>query len=252
MSNQIVESRKNDVQAETLQVVRPLVDPDKAVRDFEEFQQLKSKLLSKDDYQSIQGKNFIKKSGWRKLALVFNVSDSIVEEKKDARDDKSFVWTFKVRATAPNGRYSEAVGSCDSSERKFSKLEHDVRATAHTRAKSRAISDLIGAGEVSAEELEDEDPSPKSEPRNITPPPGPPRIPSEEDMIALVATLPWEEQKDGSEIALVEDDGKILKEAQPLIDAIKLANGKYLLSDYAYYWKSVSRKILRKKAANQA
>ena len=32
-------------------------------------------------------------------------------------------------------------------------MEHDVYATAHTRAKNRAISDLVGGGEVSAEEM---------------------------------------------------------------------------------------------------
>ena len=173
MNNQILETRKNDVVDESEGIVRALVSPEKALSEYETFQKLKSRLLSKEDYQPIGDKTFIKKSGWRKLALVFNVSDSIVEEKKDTREDGSFVFTFKVRATAPNGRYSEAVGSCDSSERKFSKLEHDVRATAHTRAKSRAISDLIGAGEVSAEELEDEDrPTSQTktdEPRNITP-----------------------------------------------------------------------------------
>jgi len=34
--------------------------------------------------------------------------------------------------------------------------EHDVYALAHTRAKNRAIADLIGGGEVSAEEIESE------------------------------------------------------------------------------------------------
>src|SRR5487761_1808015 len=167
MSTQIVNAE------ERTQVVRPLIDAERALRDFEEFQKLKAKLLSQQDYQSIQGKNFIKKSGWRKLALVFNISDLIVDEKKDTREDGSFIWSFKVRASAPNGRYTESVASCDSKERRFSHVEHDVRATAHTRAKSRAISDLIGAGEVSAEELEDEDrPTSQTktdEPRNITP-----------------------------------------------------------------------------------
>ena len=37
---------------------------------------------------------------------------------------------------------------------RFSNPENDVRGTAHTRAKNRAISDLIGAGEVSAEEID--------------------------------------------------------------------------------------------------
>jgi hypothetical protein len=48
------------------------------------------------------------------------------------------------------------VGACASNERRFAHLDHDVRATAHTRGKNRAIADLVGGGEVSAEELEGE------------------------------------------------------------------------------------------------
>lgn len=118
---------------------------------------MKKQLLDRTDYQTISGKSFIKKSGWRKLALVFNICDEIAKEERDVRDDGSFVWTFRVRAIAPNGRFTEAVGSCDSRERKFSKTEHDVKSTAHTRAKSRAISDLIAAGEISAEEMTSDD-----------------------------------------------------------------------------------------------
>ena len=149
-------------------IVKPAIQTKDAVSDLKAFEDLKANLLSTSDYQTIQSKNFIKKSGWRKLALVFNVSDSITEEKYEPREDGSFLYSFKVRATAPNGRYTEAVASCDSRERKFSHPLHDVRATAHTRAKSRAISDLIGAGEVSAEEMEAEDHSVENA-RNITP-----------------------------------------------------------------------------------
>ncbi|HZW54984.1 MAG TPA: hypothetical protein VFF30_01710 [Nitrososphaerales archaeon] len=140
-------------EAETA-VVKPLVQTKDAITDLKAFQDLKAQLLSNSDYQAIQGKNFIKKSGWRKLALVFNISDEVVYQDKQTREDGSFVWTFRVRAIAPNGRYTEAVAGCDSKERKFSHMEHDVEATAHTRAKSRAISDLIGAGETSAEEMD--------------------------------------------------------------------------------------------------
>jgi hypothetical protein len=135
-------------------IVKPIVKIQDALNDLKSFEQMKSRLLSNADYQAIQGKNFIKKSGWRKLALVFNISDEVVDKSRENRPDGSFVWSFRVRATAPNGRYTESVGSCDSRERRFSHVEHDVLATASTRAKSRAISDLIGAGEITAEELD--------------------------------------------------------------------------------------------------
>lgn len=131
-----------------------MVETKDALGEIKAFEEMKSKLLAKTDFQSISGKNFIKKSGWRKLALVFNISDQVVESSKKERSDGSFVWFFRVRATAPNGRFTEAVGSCDSKERRFAHAEHDVYATGHTRAKSRAISDLIGAGEISAEEMQ--------------------------------------------------------------------------------------------------
>ena len=154
-----VETQKSSQQQQVAEeietaVVKPVVQTKDAITDLKSFQELKAQLLSNTDYQAIQGRNFIKKSGWRKLALVFNISDEVVFQDKQTREDGSFVWTFRVRAIAPNARYTEAVAGCDSRERKFAHMEHDVEATAHTRAKSRAISDLIGAGEVSAEEMD--------------------------------------------------------------------------------------------------
>lgn len=146
-----------------LSIVKPSIRTQDAMADLRSFEELKSKLLTEKDYQIISGKNFIKKSGWRKLALVFNISDQIVESTRAVRENGSFVWNFRVRATAPNGRFTEAVGACDSLERKFAHPEHDVYATAHTRSKSRAISDLIGAGEISAEEMDYD-----SEPMDLT------------------------------------------------------------------------------------
>jgi len=140
--------------SEILEIVKPMVKTKDALSEMKAFEEMKSKLLAESDYQNISGKNFIKKSGWRKLALVFNISDQIIENTKMEQPDGSFAWFFRVRASAPNGRFTEAVGSCDSKERRFAHAEHDVYATAHTRSKSRAISDLIGAGEISAEEME--------------------------------------------------------------------------------------------------
>ena len=91
------------------------------------------------------------------FALAFNLSDEMLKEERKQykiNNQEHFVWEATVRVTAPNGRFSEATASCASNERKFSHPEHDVRATAHTRAKNRAIADLIGGGEVSAEEMD--------------------------------------------------------------------------------------------------
>ena len=96
----------------------------------------------------------MKKSGWRLMAQAFNISDEIVEKERMVLPDGSIYWVFTVRAIAPNGRYSLGIAGCSNNEPgKQNMREHDLMATAHTRAKNRAISDLIAAGEVSAEEM---------------------------------------------------------------------------------------------------
>lgn len=134
-------------------IVRPLVNPVQAVAAWKEFQKLKHDLLDDDDSMMIGGKPFIKKSGWLKLATPFNLTDEILEEDREDREDGSFVVRFRVRVSAPNGRTVMAVGSCDSKERPYAHLEHDVRATAHTRAKARAIADMVGGGGAIAEDV---------------------------------------------------------------------------------------------------
>jgi len=134
--------------------VRPLVTPAQAAADWALFEELKDRLLVDDDYQAIAGKRYIKRSGFRKIAVYFGLSDRLLKEERKDRDDKSFTWHIVVEAYAPNGRTSVGVGVCDSKERSFAHVEHDVYATAHTRAKSRAISDMVAGGAVSAEEVE--------------------------------------------------------------------------------------------------
>ena len=63
------------------QIVRPIIKTKDALSDLRAFEELKTNLLSSSDFQAVSGRNFIKKSGWRKLALVFNISDQIIESK---------------------------------------------------------------------------------------------------------------------------------------------------------------------------
>jgi hypothetical protein len=123
------------------------------------FHDLCIALLDDDDYQAIKGKRFKKKSAWRKLAAAFNVSDTLLEETTKRNEEGRIVRaTITVRATAPNGRSAEGLGVASIYERPFNNPEHDIPATAHTRAKNRAFSDLFGLGEVSAEEMYDTPP----------------------------------------------------------------------------------------------
>ena len=134
-------------------LLKPVASINDIVTAWKDYQDLKAKLLSESDYQLIQGKNCIKKSGWRKIQTAFSISDELMSEVR--KDYKSyFVYEVTVKTTAPNGRYAFGIGSCASNERSFAHVEHDVRSTAHTRAKNRAIADLVGGGDVSAEEMD--------------------------------------------------------------------------------------------------
>ena len=148
-----------------------IVDVDAAVEFFENYEELTTRLLKPTDYQGKGKEAFKKKSAWRKYATAFNISDEKVDE-EIIRDEQHRIVsaTFTVRAIAPNGRTSIGVASCsiydkikkdDTEEptpfelrKRFSNAENDVITTAHTRAKSRAIADIIGTGEVSAEEMD--------------------------------------------------------------------------------------------------
>ena len=154
-----------------------------AIHQWNQYQELTRLLLGDTDYQQIGSKQFKKKSAWRKYARAFNISDEVSAEEIKRSDDGYPLWArLRVKATAPNGRFAEADHECHISERccqaaqglpceKSGWKGHtccttgcngrihwshpgDLPATALTRAKNRAISDLIGAGEVSAEEMQ--------------------------------------------------------------------------------------------------
>jgi hypothetical protein len=134
-------------------IVVPPLEPDEIKKHFDKIQLLKRKLIDPEaDMIKIGNKPYILKSGWRKLSFAFNLSDEILREEKEERGDEVIyrIWT---KVTAPNGRYVVAVGCASSKERKFFHEAHDPYALAATRSKNRAISDIIGLGEVSAEEM---------------------------------------------------------------------------------------------------
>lgn len=150
------------------------------------YHELCHALLDDSDRQPIGDKSFVKKSGWRKLAVAYNVSCEMVHEDLTHEGGHIVRAKYLVRATAPNGRHMDGIGLCDARERccdpatcklrthwedsgkptghehcepgcdgrhAFSKPDHDVPATAMTRATNRACADLFGLGEVSAEEV---------------------------------------------------------------------------------------------------
>lgn len=147
-----------------------MVNVEEAKAFMENYQQVVEALLDSSDYQKMGKARFKKKSAWRKLATAFNISDDIIKEEIVRDDDYGIISAkYYVQATLPNGRSGVGVGVCSIFDKitkkdaekpsnfvlrnRFNNAEHDVPSTAHTRAKNRAIADLIGAGEVSADEL---------------------------------------------------------------------------------------------------
>ena len=155
-------------------MVRPVVSVKEAVDAWKEFQDLKSALLTKDDLCDIGGKPYVRKSGLRKIKTCFNISLQVIDDKRRELEGGEFEYTAYVKATAPNGTSVEAICSCNSMEpfgdrqkksaAKQSNIPLDqlkpetvayaIRSMAQTRAYNRAIADLIGGGEISAEEIE--------------------------------------------------------------------------------------------------
>ena len=127
---------------------------EEALAQWNAYQIFTEKLLDKSDYVDIKGKAFKKKSAWRKYARAFNINTEIIS-KDITHNDKGIVTEaeFIVRATLPDGRHCDGWGNCSRREGNKNKPNHDIPATAMTRATNRAIADLIGAGEVTAEEV---------------------------------------------------------------------------------------------------
>lgn len=155
--DKIMELHSYNLKKSDCLLVKPVLDTQSIIDWWKNYQDLKSKLLQQSDYQTIKDKTYIKKSWFRKLATAFGISIEITkEERKDLKDHNNnsyFIYEITAKAIAPNGRFSTACASCSSNERSFNHPEHDVRATAQTRATNRAISDLIWTWEVSAEEM---------------------------------------------------------------------------------------------------
>jgi hypothetical protein len=116
-------------------------------------------------------RSFVKRSGWRKIGTWFELSFETrsIDVDRDPKTGQAIRARVIARAIAPNGRYAEGEGAADKTERVFSKLEHDLQATAATRALNRAISNLVGMGEVSAEEVSVEEVDSDAAPIDVNP-----------------------------------------------------------------------------------
>lgn len=152
------------------------VDIEGMKEEWKRFQEVKNALLDSDRVKynkwgyiakpGEEGKDYIIKPGWRKVATAFRLSidQNISTPQKIWGEDgegKYYTWLFPIRAIAPNGRYVDSIGVCSSRKPFFSKKgdtridpsEEDIVLMAQTVGINRAISDMVGGGEVSGEEM---------------------------------------------------------------------------------------------------
>jgi hypothetical protein len=111
-----------------------------SIQSFRDYQKLVLEILDRSDVEFLGGKRIVKRSGWRKLALAFQVSfecRSEVIEKDESGNVSSarfcqvglsfleIQYTFLLRilpffqrAIMPDGRFSDGWGGCDSREKR--------------------------------------------------------------------------------------------------------------------------------------
>lgn len=180
-------------------LVMPVATADEVRAAVRAYEAMKSAILQKRDVVRISGQDAIKKSGWLRIALAFGVSAQVVKtELMTATGTQGDDWGYLVivQATAPNGAFMTGDGMCWASEKVVSqRTRHNVHAHAATRAMNRAISNLVGGGEVSAEELTnyvdaDPDPAPiRALPANRPAVTSAPPAPAKANLANLVSTL---------------------------------------------------------------
>lgn len=120
---------------------------------------VKEKLIDSSDKVNISGKLFLKKSAWRKYINAFGISiDELYDDILYKDDD--VIAIYRIKAIAPNGQFVVADGTKSKSEYWSEKSKnygsytlHNLKATARTRAINIGVSDLVGYGETSAEEM---------------------------------------------------------------------------------------------------
>jgi hypothetical protein len=185
-------------------VISPLVVAERAKEMEAAYQALCAAILTEDDFALYEVKHQRqvngairevttiekrkRKSAWRKIARYFNIDVEILREVighqhaeatcsrivmakhgipmaegEDCACPTGYA-RYHVKITAWNGRVGFGVGIASRNERAFKAQDHSLPATAWTRALSRAISDLVGAGEGEAGDPVETADAPRGEP----------------------------------------------------------------------------------------
>ena len=190
----------NTVDAETGELV-PLADPvmgmevAQARAAMQRAQDLTAALLEPDDWQVVGDRRFVKRAGNLKIAYAYGLTLEVRSQERERDDDGQIQHAHVVvRAIRPDGRYADGDGACSITEDRFvsrkgrAKAEHDVMATATTRAMNRAINNVVGFGQVSAEEADEITPPAKLELPHWAKPAGPDQVVALADQLVLILT----------------------------------------------------------------
>lgn len=149
-------------------LVAPVCSVQESVRIFKEFEKAKREILTGNDVLWIdssgrpaiegEGSPHIKRSGWRKLARFFGLSWDIENIEKLIMEHGGYMYKVRVRVWHPAGASVISEGVATSKDSFFTKGgrkeadEANVLMKAETVGINRAISDILGSGEVSGEE----------------------------------------------------------------------------------------------------
>jgi len=136
-------------------------DPELVQRNIVIFRAALPKLLDpKVDMAVIQGKQFIKKSGWNVINGYFNVETFPTKSWRNEYPDGEYAIVVVVKATK-EGRSVSRSATCTSEEMKskhngqeYASMESNCYGMAETRAVGRASAAWYMVGDVSAEEVE--------------------------------------------------------------------------------------------------
>lgn len=141
-----------------------------AYEKYKEIQKFIDETLENSVFSKTTAKGEVryrKTNYWKAIAKAYEFSLTKISEEQVIFDGGD--WGFRVtyRATDPSGRSCDADGSCFASEKQLFPGQdsvHNVLGHATTRAKDRAIADLVGfGGEVYDEAVKLEDPPPKTD-----------------------------------------------------------------------------------------
>lgn len=159
-------------------IVMPAVQTEAFVAALRAYEDLKQRIATPSDIQDIYErgvhKQFYKKSFWRRIANAFNLTVLVVPNTQQRIDlgNGNYAMTVEYKAVAPNGRTASGDGHCGTDESGKDNFMQ-IAGIAHTRGYNRAVSNLVGGGEVSAEEMDHvrSDPAPTESHSPAAPPP---------------------------------------------------------------------------------